>query len=265
MGYLTSIGFYIPDWTGLTITSLILGLLLSISAVFTAFTDTTPYSKFGNRPKLDTVPSKKAMLLIYIPSVLVCFCIQPRISFGSHFDIVHALVALHFVKRVLEVVFVHIYKSKTSIETVLPIMVTYALTTVLDLLIVRRMSASVFSEKWTHYGIVLVVLGEMISIYHHVLLRQLRTSSHISKKSYQLPQGGLFDYIVAPHYLAEQIVFLGFILLSQNIVTLTLKLFPFIYLTDRARKTRAWYNVHLVDRQSKKDLQNRKNLIPFIW
>ncbi|KAG2195658.1 hypothetical protein INT47_002897 [Mucor saturninus] len=265
MGYLTSIGFYVPDWNGLTITSLIFGLLLSISAIATSFTDTTPYSKFGNRPKLDTIPSKKAMLLIYVPSVLACFCIQPRISFTTHFDIVHALVTLHFVKRVLEVLFVHLYKSKTSFETVIPIMVTYAMTTVLDLLIVRRMPEVVFSQKWTQCGAILVIVGEIVSVYHHVLLRQLRTSPQISKKNYQLPRGGLFNYIVAPHYLAEQVVFLGFILLSQNIVTVALKLFPFIYLTDRARKTRAWYNLNLVDRQSKKDLQQRKNLIPFIW
>lgn len=257
MGYITSIGLFVPDWTGLTITSLIIGIIFTTSAVATTFGDTTPYSKFGNRPGKDNIPSKKAMLAIYFPSVIACFIIQSP-SFITHFDIVHMLVTIHFVKRVLEVLFVHIYKSKTDLETTISIMATYTITTVLDLLIVRRIPENAFSAKLTNYGIALIIIGELTSCYHHVLLRNMRSSRKSNQKGYILPRGGLFKYSIAPHYLAEQLVFLGFILLSQNIVTLILKMFPFIYLSDRARKTRVWYNINLSDKQNKADLLKRK-------
>jgi protein-S-isoprenylcysteine O-methyltransferase Ste14 len=267
MGYMTSIGFYVPDWTGLTITSFIIGTLLSLSAVATMGGETTPYSKFGNRPKLDTISSRRAMLIIYLPSIIVSILIQrPSFQFKTQFDIVHLLVMIHFVKRVFEVLFVHIYRSKTNAETMLAVMGAYTTTTLLDLLVVRRIPENIFSSKVTKCGIAFVIFGEIINAYHHMLLRNMRLSSNTNKKrGYSLPKGGWFEYVVAPHYLAEQLVFLGFIMLSQNIVTLVLKLFPFIYLSIRASKTHEWYNVNLTDKSDKDKLLKRKNLIPFIW
>jgi protein-S-isoprenylcysteine O-methyltransferase Ste14 len=267
MGYVTSIALYVPDWNAVTITAFAIGLLLSVSAVATLAGETTPYSKFGSRQKLDDIPSRKAMLTMYMPSVIVCFLIQrPTLLWTTQFDIVHFLVTAHFVKRVLEVLFVHIYKSSTNAETMLTVMGAYTTSTLMDLLVVKRIPDSVFSSTITNYGIAFVILGEVLNGYHHFLLRQMRPVSGNQKKgNYSLPKGGLFDYVIAPHYFAEQIAFLGFILLSQNIVTLALKSFPFIYLSARAAKTHEWYRVNLTDKADKAELLKRKNLIPFIW
>jgi steroid 5-alpha reductase family enzyme len=145
-------------------------------------------------------------------------------------------------------------------------MAAYTTTTTLDLLVVRRIPENVFSSKITTYGIIFVIVGEIVNAYHHILLRQLRFAKRGQNQAkYSLPRGGLFDYCIAPHYLSEQLVFLGFILCSQNVVTAALKLFPFIYLSIRASKTYQWYSTHLTDKQDKADLLKRKNLIPFIW
>ena len=48
-------------------------------------------------------------------------------------------------------------------------------------------------------GIVLWILGESINFYHHVILANLRPSS--TSSGYVIPSGGLFHYIVCPHYL----------------------------------------------------------------
>lgn len=251
----------------LTTSSLVVGLILSLSAVGTIFTDATPYSKFGSRPKIDTLPSKKAMVVIYLPSVIACILVQrPSFNIISQFDIVHALVLAHFVKRVMEVLFVHIYKSTTDIETMLTVMGTYTTTTLLDLLVVRQIPTNVFSSKITTIGVSCVIIGEAVNAYHHILLRQLRLAKKRQNQAkYTLPRGGLFDYCVAPHYLSEQLAFLGFILCSQNVVTATLKLFPFIYLSVRANKTYNWYSTNLTDKQDKADLLKRYKLIPFVW
>ena len=47
-------------------------------------------------------------------------------------------------------------------------------------------------------GIVLWILGESINFYHHAILANLRPSG---TSGYVIPSGGLFHYIVCPHYL----------------------------------------------------------------
>ncbi|KAG2189704.1 hypothetical protein INT46_000113 [Mucor plumbeus] len=265
MGISTFIGLYIPNWTGLTISAFVIGIILSLSAAFSP--ETTPYSKFGNR-KVDNIPSRKAMLVIYVPSVLACILIQrPSLNWvDNQFNIVHFLSFAHFTKRVLEVLFIHIYKSNTNSEAMLSVMSAYTLTTVLDLLVVRRLPQSIFCSKLTYYGIACVMIGELMNGYHHYLLRSMRLSkTNQMKGNYTLPNGALFDFVVAPHYAAEQLTFLGFILISQNIVSLAVKFFPFIYLTLRAKETRRWYLTHLTEKSDRAALLNRKNLIPFIW
>lgn len=210
------------------------------------------------------------MLVIYIPSVIACLLIQqPSLDWShSQFNIVHFLSMAHFIKRVLEVMFVHIYKSNTNAEAMLSVMSAYTLTTTLDLLVVRRIPESVFCSTLTYTGVAFVVIGEVLNGYHHYLLREMRLSRTSQKKgssNYSLPKGALFDYAVAPHYAAEQLTFLGFILISQNIVSLAVKFFPFIYLTVRAKETRIWYSTHLVEAKDKAELARRKNLIPFVW
>ncbi|KAI8973916.1 3-oxo-5-alpha-steroid 4-dehydrogenase-domain-containing protein [Pilobolus umbonatus] len=266
MGYL--LGFYIPEWTALTITAFIVGSLFT-STAFLGASEATPYSKFGDRLITNTIPSRRAMLIIYVPSVIVCLAFQlPNFSIwegASQFDIIHTLTLLHFSKRVFEVLFVHIYRSKTDLQTALTIMFTYTTTTLLDLLVVSRIPNDVFSPDLTKVGIVMVLVGMIVNGYHHYLLRRMRTSKDKQFDSYSLPKGGLFNLVVAPHYAAEQFTFLGFILVSQNIVSLILKSFPFVYLTFRALKTREWYQANLTDKNDKLKLDKIKNLIPFVW
>ncbi|KAK4512445.1 Ras modification protein ERF4 [Mucor velutinosus] len=265
MGTSTFMGLYVPNWTGLTISAFVIGIILSLSAAFQP--ETTPYSKFGNR-KVDNIPSRRAMLVIYVPSVIACLLIQrPSLDWANNqFNIIHFLSLAHFVKRVLEVLFIHIYKSNTNAEAMLSVMSAYTLTTTLDLLVVRRIPESAFCSTLTYIGVAFVVIGEMLNGYHHYCLREMRLSQTNQKKgTYSLPRGALFDYAIAPHYAAEQLTFLGLILISQNVVSLAVKFFPFIYLTVRAKETRIWYSTHLTESKNKQELSKRKNLIPFVW
>ena len=265
MGYMTSIGLYVPNWTVTSITGLIIGAMLSVAALGTITGEDTPYSKFGSR-KSDKIPSRPAMLVMYAPSVIACLCLQrPSFDFFTQFDLIRLLVLVHFAKRLFEVLYIHIYSSKTDLTTTFSILISYTSSTLFDLLVVRTMPENVFSSKLTTVGVLLVIFGESCNAYHHVLLRRLRLVNGTETKKYILPRGGLFDYCVAPHYFAEQLVFLGLILCSQNIITATLKLFPFIYLSVRAKNTHEWYATHLSNKQDKQDLVERKNLIPFIW
>lgn len=47
-------------------------------------------------------------------------------------------------------------------------------------------------------GIVLYFTGELINLYHHSILANLRPAGSLSK--YSIPQTGLFRFAVCPHY-----------------------------------------------------------------
>ncbi|KAL0077081.1 3-oxo-5-alpha-steroid 4-dehydrogenase-domain-containing protein [Phycomyces blakesleeanus] len=268
MAYITSIGLYVPEWTSFNVGLFILGICLCLSAVATETLEPTPYSKFGNR-LVDTIPTRWAMLAMYLPSLLVCALPfdHPHWPF-SRFEWIHTITFLHFFKRLIEVIWVHRYSGKTNIVTTVIISSTYTATSFFDLLVVSRMPSSVFSFGWGLAGLILVIVGETTNGYHHYLLRQLRKDIVDTKSStssaYRLPRGGLFEYAVAPHYFAEQLTYLGLIFLSQNVVSLSIKFFPMIYLTLRAARTHEWYYDNLL-KSEKILLASRKRLIPFVW
>lgn len=47
-------------------------------------------------------------------------------------------------------------------------------------------------------GIVLWIAGEFINFYHHAILANLRPAG--TSSGYIIPTGGLFHYVVCPHY-----------------------------------------------------------------
>ena len=75
-------------------------------------------------------------------------------------------------------------------------------------------------------GVVMFLCGFMGNVYHDDILREIRRSSmceqeakqkaegNSSNKSvervYKIPEGGLFDYILYPHYLCEWFEWIGF-------------------------------------------------------
>lgn len=253
---------YVPDWSLLSISGTIFGLALGLMAIATESSNPTPYSKFGGKGSL---PSKLAMFFIYSPSALIALLYLNAVT-TQRFYVLDIVTLLHFVKRLLEVAFVHIYTSKTDAGTTIAISSTYALTSALNLAIVRRIPEDAFSNDWLTIGLLCAISGELINGYHHILLRRLRTErkKNDSKGSYVLPRGGLFDYSVAPHYAAEQLTFIGIILLSQNVVSVAINFFPMIYLTLRAARTHEWYAAHLPEHE-KVGLHRRARLIPGVW
>ncbi|RDL37768.1 putative steroid 5 alpha-reductase [Venustampulla echinocandica] len=65
-------------------------------------------------------------------------------------------------------------------------------------------------------GLLVWTLGLAGNIYHDEVLRQIRRPSQSNKKNpnvhkvYKIPTGGLFKYVLYPHYLCEWIEWLGF-------------------------------------------------------
>ncbi|KAI9253453.1 3-oxo-5-alpha-steroid 4-dehydrogenase-domain-containing protein [Phascolomyces articulosus] len=276
MGFTLWPGIYVPDWNLLTGGATAYGALMGLTSILTEKQSPMAYSKFGSIVGVSQLPSKIGMFIIYIPSVIVAI-LNRNASDVTRFQIINAVTFIHFMKRVLEVAFVHVYSGTTDLKTSVTIAATYATSAALNLAIVRRMPTSTFTRGFYIAGLTCFIIGELVNGYHHILLRRLRTQSNKEtskinelkeqgerKKKYFLPRGGLFNYAVTPHYAAEQLSFLGIMLLSQNTASIAVNSFPFIYLTIRSKSTYEWYKTRLSD-DERKELQTRKKLLPGLW
>ncbi len=104
-------------------------------------------------------------------------------------------------------------------------------------------------------GVLVFLVGFVGNLYHHAMLARIRTGN---KKD--LPHGGLFEYLVCPQYVFEELVFLGFFMIAQTEMALAIFVSVLIYLTARTYNTKMWYtkkNAHFPP--------ERKLLIPKLF
>jgi steroid 5-alpha reductase family enzyme len=211
------------------------------------------YSKFNTKAG---VPSRIGMFILYFLPVIISSALAwnylPKASLTQW--IIFAVVILHFVKRTLEVLFVHKYSGSMEPLTFGVIVVTYSLIAGMITMLNGQVVFGADVLFWA--GILLFVIGEVGSFYHHKLLADLRKKD----KEYHLPKGGWFEYATCPHYFFELLAWLGLLLLSRQFFTLLAFIAMLGYLSARSIKTRQWYC-----QRFKKYPAKRKYMIPFVF
>ena len=252
---------------------LCLQCLVVLTAGINEIKNPTPYSKFATKQKNNTpqrqIESRKGMLLLYTPSMvlaaIVC-CLQHQQQHNNTTFITGYLLTIHFLKRVLETAFLHKYSGTMDFATCIGISTFYSLTTLLN-----ATTAFPFTSKSVQtFGILVFASGEIGNLYHHYLLRTLRTnnnntttaSSANKKKRYVPPQGGLFQWVAAPHYLLEIIAFLGMAMTSLSLHSLLIALGMTSYLAGRAKITQKFYQKVFTEFEWPKE---RKAILPFLF
>ncbi|KAL7493203.1 hypothetical protein ACHAWT_004499 [Skeletonema menzelii] len=273
--------------------------ILQVISVFTNYkTETNPatraqYSKFsqaGSQMKKTaskfTWPSKLAMFVIYAPSLIVSVVL---LALGSNPDVYNelsfsipkpsiaaCLCTIHFAKRVAEVLFLHQYSGKTDIGTPCMIAIFYSLITTL-VAYAGSMSAplapDVFRGNYNArdmIGICVFVVGILGNFYHHYLLAKLRSSSKqnksapndIAAKRYIAPNGGMFNYCAAPHYLFELIGWAGVAIVSDHLNVYLAMAGMTSYLAGRSVAQNDFNRTKFKEKDWPRD---RKNLVPFVF
>ena len=210
------------------------------------------YSKF--RPA-DGISTRTGMVILYAtPLVALVISALPYLSNPTIIQlIVFASVFIHFAKRVLESLFLHKYSGPIGVFTTLMIAGFYSLAAFM-IGYLNRVPLQTM-DSWFFFGIVLFVIGIIGNCNQHKLLADLRKDS----LEYKIPRGGLFEYVVCPHYLFEIITWLGIFLLSRHLGALLVLAFIIAYLSARSIRTLAWY------REKFKDFPaGRKGIIPFV-
>jgi hypothetical protein len=96
-----------------------------------------------------------------------------------------------------------------------------------------------------------------------MLLASLRTSKdHVVGKNYVAPQGGLFQYVAAPHYLFELIGWLGIAIASQRLTPYLNFLSMSAYLAARSYNQNEWNKTKFGEKGWP---TSRKQMIPFVY
>lgn len=223
------------------------------------------YSKFWNlKPssskKQIKISSRTGMLLLYTPAFLAgftSFFVFP--GGGIRFLLLKSAITLHFLKRVLEVLFVHKYSGGMILDSAALISGFYFFGTA-SMIYNQHLTVG-FPEPLIdlkYPGLVLVLVGLYGNFHHHILLSKLREKD--DDQGYKIPRGGLFDLVICPHYLFEIIVFLGFAFISQTLLSLSTAIGVALYLAGRSYVTRKWYLTKFENFP-----QNVKALIPYIY
>ncbi|CAA9989587.1 polyprenol reductase, putative [Plasmodium knowlesi strain H] len=90
--------------------------------------------------------------------------------------------------------------------------------------------------------VVVFLLGTLIQYDSHVRLAKLRPKGERKLDSpYKVPHGGLFYFVSCPHYFAEILIYLSFLLLNWNFISLLSFTFVFLVLIKNGLQTHKWY------------------------
>ena len=272
-------------------------VLLVVVNGLNEYTNPTPYSKFASSsttndndnqtttPTATMIPSRQGMVLLYAPSMITAmyFILSDFNQIATTTMTVY-LVWIHFTKRVLESLFLHKYSGGMERNAAVMIGTFYTLVSTLIIMTavpwlspedIHNDNGEQTNLRWLiqQVGLAMFFVGTVGNLYHHYLLRQLRSSktkstissydneSDKKKQRYAPPTGGLFDYVVAPHYLFEIIAFVGIACTSLSIHSLLVSLGMASYLTGRAIRTLKFYQETFDKLEFSRE---KKALIPFV-
>jgi hypothetical protein len=210
------------------------------------------YSKF--RPA-SGISTRTGMVILYsAPLIALVISALPYLSNPTNIQLlVFTSVFIHFAKRVLESLFLHKYSGPVGIFTTLMIASFYSFAAFLIGYLNRTPLQTM--DAWSYLGIVLFAVGIIGNFNQHKALADLRKDS----MEYKIPHGGLFEYVVCPHYLFEIIAWTGIFLLSRHLGAFLVLAFIIAYLSARSLRTLAWYRERFNNFPA-----DRKGIFPFV-
>jgi very-long-chain enoyl-CoA reductase len=243
-----------PEWTT---GNLILYILLAVLAtgVFPAEYYGQAMMFYGKFRAVGGIPSRLSMFVIYTtPIVALFFSAQSYLPDATLIQwIVVGAVFIHFLKRLLESMFLHKYSGLAGTLTTLLIASFYSLAAYLIGWLNQNPVPAM--DVWFALGLLIFLAGLAGNFYHHKLLADLRQGTF----DYFIPKKGWFEYTACPHYLFEIFIWLGIALLSRHLLSWLVLLFVISYLSARAIRTLDWYRKRFPDFP-----KDRKAILPFV-
>jgi 3-oxo-5-alpha-steroid 4-dehydrogenase len=216
-----------------------------------------PYSKFGTGVGVN---SQTGLALAYTTPIIiyVAFWIEGGAPQSPYHLVVLGTFLFHFIRRILEILFVSTYSRPTSLRALVPIALLYGGAAASSAFFQVHTSAQPTSSPTFVLGTVVFGLGELLNGYHHWLLGRLRLQG---VHTYVAPHGGLFGWVASPHYFGEILSFVGYAMMSDLLPVWGNALVVFAYLSARANSTLKWYQGEMPLRIP----AGWRRLVPFVY
>uniref|UniRef100_A0A453BLZ6 3-oxo-5-alpha-steroid 4-dehydrogenase C-terminal domain-containing protein n=2 Tax=Aegilops tauschii subsp. strangulata TaxID=200361 RepID=A0A453BLZ6_AEGTS len=186
---------------------------------------------------------RDGMLVAYAPALVAAAAsfVVPGTVEGLRAELLAAALAVHFLKRVFEVLFIHRYSGNMPLNTALTISSSYLLSAI-TMIYAQHLTVGLPdpTTDLLYPGVLLFAIGIAGNFYNHYLLSQLRKGGD-DDTGYKIPKDGLFEFVTCPHYLFEITGFFGFAMISQTVYALAMAFGTAAYLVSRSFATRRWY------------------------
>ncbi|CAO3647617.1 unnamed protein product [Mucor fragilis] len=169
---------YYPEWGLPNLSIVFVAIAGSIVLIIRELSPSTRlnYSKFNTtsseRLSEISISSYHGMLLIYSPSLIASTLFLVWSVNDCRMLMLSATVFAHYLKRVLEVLFVHRYSGQCKLKDNALISTSYLSFTLFIYAMARHVSD--INARLALLGVAMFILGEYINFYHHLLLRDLR-------------------------------------------------------------------------------------------
>lgn len=266
---------FLPEFTLVNAVITVLQLLVLVSAGAQETKEPMGYSKFAQKVTLKReISSKTGMIISYVPALLYCVWDLglPSETPPTMRWMAAVCLIIHFAKRTLEVLYVHVYSGRSGLEVMVPIGVLYVFDSAVILHSAgprAELGEVVALSPRLVLGLAMFGVGQLGNLYHHILLARLRRpgqqGSTLVKGGpggrYVLPNGGLFELVATPHYFCEITAWLGLALAVPRLNVLLAAVGMASYLAGRSAATTAWYK----EQFGSKWPATRKHLVPFIY
>jgi protein-S-isoprenylcysteine O-methyltransferase Ste14 len=244
-------------FNNLTLAWIALGVLIfPLTLVFTAPFGRHFSSRFG-----PTIANKLGWIIMESPAIwwftIVAFSGISSQNNGTW--ILWGLWMVHYVNRGL----IYPLRTRTTGKRIPVLIVLFAfvfqmLNGYLNGTALGRFGHQTVSELLTQpnfwVGLGMFVLGWSINTRTDEILLRLRKPS---ETTYQIPRGGLFEWVSCPNFLGEMILWSGWAVMCWNLAALSFAVWTIANLLPRALAHHRWYRHTFVDYPA-----NRKAVFP---
>jgi len=205
------------------------------------------------------IDSMTGMTIIYAPAfftsgALNLLLVLSDLSFLPQQSLAGQFLIIHFLKRLLEVFFLHKYSGTVSQGLSTGIGIYYAIMSA----IIMFVADPTPKDLNANIGTALFFTGIIGNFYHHYILANLRTGDN----KYVAPRGGLFNFVATPHYLFELIGWLGIAVAADHMNAYLVFTAMTSYLSGRAYSQNEWNRSKFSDKEWP---SSRKSLVPFLF
>ena len=220
------------------------------------------------------------MVAMFVPGIKLpfplvgCLVEWKAENFGENQNLQYFFLSLwsvHFLRRTIEVLFVHEYKRKMPLVESIGAPVYYWFFSFWNGVALRHDNG--YHQTYLPMlvvGSLLFFTGSAGNCKCHLQLRDFRKQkrkSVLSEKSkHTLPYGFIFEYVSCPHYLFEILTWIGFLLTAWTLSSLLFLLATIATLVTYSYKKHGAYKQEF-NGQDGRELypRNRKALIPYIF